>query len=116
MTVSGGFLARSDSVGVGPVGGEALQSSDLDRRLVLAVHHARGLAEHLDRANAGATGSEDVLLEEGQGCRAGVACCDLGNEGGNIDVGRTGDGAGGGRVYAAALQAEVGLDERLLFG
>ena len=86
-------LAQRDAVGVGPVGRVSLQRADLDRPPALVHEDAVALAEHLDRADAGAGAAEDVLGEDR--CRRGrrVACCDRCDEARDVDAGWAGDDA-----------------------
>ena len=52
-------------------------------------------------------------LEDRRGGRLWVSICDLSDEPGDVDSGGAGDGAGGGSMGPAALEAAVRLDERL---
>ena len=85
--------------------GEALQAGNLDGLLVVAVEHAGSFAEHVDRATAGATGAENVGVENGPGGAGQVAAGDLFDESWNVDV----RGAGGGAGRVETVEAAIGL-------
>ena len=101
---SGAPLAWSESMA------KRCSRADLNRLLVVAVHHARAFAQHLDRAGARAAGAQNIGVENGAGRAGKIAAGDLLDEARNIDV----RGAGGGAGRIEAVQASVRLGHRSL--
>ena len=90
------------------VHGEALQPSNLNGLLVVAVHHAGAFAQDLDRAGAGAAGAEDVGVQDGAGRSSQVAAGDLLDKPRDIDMRGASRGAG----CIEAVEAPVGFGDR----
>ena len=95
------------------VGGMTLQPPDLDRLPALVDEHARAFAEELRRAHARAGAAEQVVGEDHLRRPLEVTVGDRGDEGRHVDAGGAGDRTGCRRVRPAALQATIGLHERI---
>ena len=109
--VSGaGVKGRGSPLAWKRVHGEALQASDLDRLLVEAVQHAGAFAQDFHRAGAGATGAQDVGVEDGARGPGEIAAGDFLDEAGNVDVG----GACAGARRVEAVEAPIGFRHRCL--
>ena len=91
------------------VHGVALQPSDLDGPLIVAVHHACAFAQHVHRAHPRAAQPQNIRVQDGHGRAARIAAGDLLDEAGNIDV----RGAGVGARRIEAVEAAVGFHQRL---
>src|SRR5579862_3524359 len=88
----------------------ALEAADLNGLAIVAMHDAGAFAEDIDGADAGATGTEEIRVENCERGAAQVAGGDFFDEARNVDVGGTGGGAG--RIEAE--EAAVGFDRCLL--
>ena len=71
----------------------ALEAGDLDGFMVVAMHHARALAEHLNRTGLGTAGAEDIRIEDAERGAAKITRADALDEAGHVDVRWTGAGA-----------------------
>ena len=107
----GGEVLGLDEPDVGSV---ALEPPDLDRPSPLVREHAGALAEELRRADPRARAAEEVLGEDQLGGVRRVALRDRRHETGDVDVRGAGDRAGRGSMGAAALEAAVRFDPRLV--
>lgn len=85
------------------VHGEALKAADLDGLFGVVMEDAGAFTENLDGTGAGATGAEDVGIEDGACGAFEIACGDLFNEAGDVNVGGAGGGAGGVEAKEAAV-------------
>ena len=93
-------------VRIKPVHGVALQESDLDGLLVVAMHHAAAFTEDIDGADAGTTQAQNVCIENGVGGAAQIAARDFLDEFRDVDMRRAGLGTGS----VVAKEAARGLD------
>jgi hypothetical protein len=108
--VLGGCGEHAEAALLDVVGGEALETADLDGLLVAVVEHAGAFAEHRGRAHAGAGGAEDVGGQDGFRGAGRVAEGDFFDERRDVDAGRARHDA----RRVEAIEAAAGLDERLL--
>ena len=105
--------ADLDAVLERAIGRVALERADRDRPLSGLGEHAGGLAQDLDGAHPRATRAEQVLGKDRLRGAGRVVRRDRAHELRDIDAGGAGDHAGRGRVGAAALEAAVGIEQRL---
>src|SRR5580693_585753 len=83
----------------------ALQPCDLDRGMVVAVHHTGALAQHFHRAGLSATAAKDIRIQNPQ-CRAAkVPGTDALDKARNVNM--RGTCAGARRVKT--IQATIGF-------
>jgi len=94
------------------VGGVPLQLADLDRLRVLAVAHARLLAQHLGGTDPRAHAPERIGLEDAARGAALVALRDALDEARDVDAGGAGRDAGRVVAVVAALGFDLGLRPR----
>ena len=97
----------------GCVGRVPLQCGDRDRLVPFVLQHAGALAKHFDRADARARPGEQVLAVDRAGGGQRVAGGQLANEARNVDVCRTRGRARRRCPWPAAVEAAVGLEQRL---
>ena len=95
-----------------PVGGDALQRADADRRTAFGHAHAGPFAQNFGGAHAGATAAENIRVQDFFGRTGQIAGGDAADEAGDVDIGRAGFDAG--RVKAEI--ATICLDDRLGLG
>ena len=84
----------------------ALQPCNLDRLVIVAVHHAGALAQHFHRAGLGATGAENIRVENPQRRAAKIPGADALDKARNVDM--RGTSAGTRRVKT--IQATIGFN------
>jgi hypothetical protein len=87
---------------------ETLQLPDSNRLLVVAMHHAGTLAQHIHRTRARTTGSQDVRLKNGPRRAFQIPARYLFDKPRDIDVGRARASAGG----IEAVQTSTRLNNR----
>ena len=90
--------------------GEPLQQPDLDRLFVVAVQHARALAQDVDRASARAACAQDIGVEDRARGAGKIAAGDFLDKPWHVNVRRAGAGAG----CIEAKKASVGFGQRSL--
>ena len=97
------FLAR----GLEGVHRVTLQPGNLDRRVVVAMHHACAFAEHFHRAGLRTACAKNIRIQNPQCRTAQIPGADALDKARNVDM--RGAGAGAGRVKA--IQATIGFND-----
>ena len=87
----------------------ALKPANLHRLALLGGAHANLLAQHLGGADAGTGAAQRVGVQDGACGAAQVVVGNAADEAGHVDAG----GAGGDAGRVMAVQAALGLDQRL---
>ncbi len=68
---------------------KSLQPRDLNRLLVVTVHHAGSFAQHLHRTSPGTTRAKNIRIEDSSSRTGKIATRYLLNEARHVDMGRT---------------------------